>query len=207
MREFVVVVCAALAVAGCSAEAGPAKPDRSGALRELVLPDDVTAPHGLVRAGEPVAGVRELVECPDLASADQAEAGVTATWTWSRDGREVTLTQYNAVYRVPGRDVVEQARTASNCHRAEESGRLRADLDTDEYFHLNTALPATTPAVDDRYAYCVTNRVREHSVCTGILAKGDEVVRLTVDGKGDRRGMESPSVEMFAQALTDRLST
>lgn len=204
-------MCAALVVAGCSAEAetgaaaGGGSSARAAALPALVLPDDVTAPKGLVRDGEPAAGVRKLVECPDLASAGQATAGVTARWTWARGGREVTMTQYNAVYSVPGKDVVKQARAASNCHRAEESLPAGEVPTADEYLHLSTGFPTTGRAVDERYAYCVTNPVRQHSTCTGLMAKGDKIVRLTVDGKGDLRGVESPAIGMFAQALADRL--
>ncbi|MEU4740629.1 hypothetical protein AB0G02_09185 [Actinosynnema sp. NPDC023658] len=212
MRTIVVALCAVL-VAGCSAgseaatpaPAGPA-PDPAAVVRALLLPDQVTAPKGLVEAGEPVEGVRKLIECPDLPSAGQAVAGITATWTWSGDRRSAIVTQYSAVYReVSGKDVVKQARTASTCYRGADL-RITEPQPLDEYLYAQDDLGRTTPFVDDRYSYCISNEVTHRQVCVAVQAKADKVVRTTIDLAADPLvGDGWLSSKDFAQAVTDRL--
>lgn len=212
MKKIVVVLCAALA-AGCSAgseAATPAPsssaPDPVAVARGLLLSEEVTAPKGLVATGEPAEGVRKLIECPELASAGQAVAGVTATWTWSADGRRATVTQYSAVYRdVPGKDVVKQIRAASGCYRGRHVREAEPEP-VDEYLYMQEDLGTTKPFVDDRYSYCVSNEVTDHSICVAVQAKGDKVTRTTIDLHGSSLGGGAwLASKDFAQAVTDRL--
>ena len=119
--KIIIAACAALLTltAGCSdsSETAPptltAEPDPATVARSLLLPDDVTTANALVKKDEPTEGVQKLIDCPDLASADQAAAGITASWTWSHNGQHATVTQYNAVYRgITGKEVIKQARAA-----------------------------------------------------------------------------------------------
>ncbi|MBB5801013.1 hypothetical protein F4560_000781 [Saccharothrix ecbatanensis] len=105
------------------------------------------AANELVKKDDPVEGVQKLIDCPDLASAGQAAAGITATWTWSQGDLQTTVTQYNAVYRgIAGKDVIKQARAAASCHRGSGSGI--SPLDLDEYFYGGGDLGFAKPFVD-----------------------------------------------------------
>ncbi|MBP2337029.1 hypothetical protein [Saccharothrix coeruleofusca] len=207
-RTFIAVGAALLAVAGCSgapdAPVSAPAPDYAAMARPLLLPEEVTAAKGLVRAGEPVEGVTALVQCPDLASAGQAAAGITTAWTWSGATQQAKITQYGVVYRdVAGKDVVKQARAASGCHR--DFGSVESALHIDEYFYTQENQGPTKPFVDDRYAYCLVNSVRAHQICTALQAKGDRVVRMTIDITGPQTDLDTIKVSTFAQAVTDRL--
>ncbi|MEU5694546.1 hypothetical protein [Actinosynnema sp. NPDC020468] len=208
MRRVVVAVCAVVTTAaGCTAQAQPpADPvkDPATVVRDLVLRDQDTSAKGLTKVGDPVVGTQKLVECPELPSADKAVAGVTAKWTWSHAAEKAEITEYAVVYRdVPGRDVVREARAASTCHRG--IGEVESPLQLDEYFYSQDSLGTTKPFVDDRFGYCLWNNPRHRRVCTALQAKGDKVVRVTVDVTGERTDLESIGSATFAQLVTDRL--
>lgn len=211
MTRVLALLAAALLLAGCSESPAAEQPtpsstapDPAAVVRTLLLPDEVTAPHGLVETGEPVEGVQPLVACPELASAGQTAAGITATWTWSDATSQVVVTQYSAVYRgISGKDVVKQTRAAAGCHRSPDA--VPSPLDVDEYFYIQDDQGPTKPFVDDRFAYCVMNYPRHHSTCTAVQAKGDKVIRTSFEKTGQVTADTAPSVRMFAQAVTDRL--
>jgi hypothetical protein len=99
--------------------------------------------------------------------------------------------------------VIKQARAAASCHRGSGSGI--SPLDLDEYFYGGGDLGFTKPFVDDRYSYCLRNHPRHHSVCTAVQAKGDKVVRITIDTTGTVTDLKYLMSSTFAQAVTDRL--
>ncbi|MEV1120256.1 hypothetical protein AB0I91_34840 [Actinosynnema sp. NPDC049800] len=175
-------------------------------VRPLVLPEDVTAAKGLVSGGAPVEGVTALVECPELASAGQALAGITATWTRSTPTQQVTVTQYSVVYQgISGRDVIKQARAVSTCHRDIEVAYQPGQQATDEFFHSGQDLGPTKPFVDDRYGYCLIRPASDHHVCTALLADGDKVIRLRLDMTSHKGTLDNLGLSDFSQDLTDRL--
>lgn len=78
-------------------------------------------------------------------AAGQALAGITATWTRSTPTRQVTVTQYSAVYQgISARDVIKQARAVSTCHRDVEVAYEPGHQATDEYFVVPSAPGAFT---------------------------------------------------------------
>jgi hypothetical protein len=209
--KFVVFCAVVMLVSGCSAGAqtpppSSAAPDPLTLVRPLTLSEEVTAAKGLVSSGAPVEGVTKLVECPELASAGQALAGVTVTWTRSTPTQQVTVTQYSVVYQgIPGKDVIKQARAASTCHRDVRIGYELGYQPTDEYLHSGEDLGPTKPFVDDRYGYCLSHAVSDRSVCIALLAKGDKVIRLRLDMTGKAGDLDNLWLTDFSQDLTDRL--